>query len=356
MNFISNFKFTPVNILKAALVILAGFVVITFVLTLVGSVLNPSFRMMKEGLGGVSQMPMTGVTSYDASDGYYGEVMMEEVNTFTRGGMPASLSVRNIAPIFPPQGGTTGNNAEDFEVTEYSAIIETQNRESTCSSVTSLKKFKYVIFESANESDTSCYYSFKVEHARVAEILVFVKNLDPKELSENTYTIKRQLDDFTNETEILEKKRASIDQTLKSAIDAYDEITALAIRTQDVESLAKIIDSKIQIIERLTQERININTQLDYLSRAKAEQLDRLLYTYFNVSVYENRFVDVENIKDSWKTTIKDFVNSINQSLQSATINLIALIFITLPYLIYLFVLLVGAKYGWRLAKYVWKK
>jgi hypothetical protein len=306
---------------------------------------------------------MIGGAPYDSTVDY-GGAMMEEAKMFAKGApttagdgrMTTTLSIRNISPIFPPIGGTVGNNAEDFEVTDYSAFIETRDRESTCSAINDLKKLKYVIFENASESDKNCYYSFKVEHAHANEILASIKDLDPKELSENTYTIKRQLDDFTNEVEILEKKRDSIDQTLKSALNAYDEITALAVKTENADSLARIINSKIQIIERLTQERININTQLDYLSRAKAEQIDRLEYTYFNVNVYENRFVDIEGIGDSWKTAIKDFVNSINQSLQNATINLIALVFITLPYLIYLFVLLIGAKYGWRLAKSVWKK
>jgi hypothetical protein len=106
----------------------------------------------------------------------------------------------------------------------------------------------------------------------------------------------------------------------------------------------------------LTQERININAQLERLGRAKAEQLDRLDYTYFSVNVLENKFVDWQNLKDSWKMAIKSFVSDINKVMQDITINLIAFLFFAIQYVIYLFVVLIIVKYGWKLAKYIWKK
>ena len=183
-----------------------------------------------------------------------------------------------------------------------------------------------------------------------------LKALDPKDLSENTYTIKSQIDDFTSETEILEKKLASIDATLKSALNSYDDISAVATRNQDAASLAKIIDSKFAIIERLTLERLNISAQLERYSRTKAEQLDKLEYTYFHVNVYENKFVDGENLKDSWKASIRNFVHTVNQALQDATLNVIAFLFVIIPYIIYFFILLFIVKYIWRGARYIWNK
>jgi hypothetical protein len=120
--------------------------------------------------------------------------------------------------------------------------------------------------------------------------------------------------------------------------------------------LAKIIDSKIGIIERLTQERININAELERLDRSKSEQLDRLDYTYFNVNVIENKFVDIQNLKDSWSTAVKSFVNDINKVLQDISINLVTLLFLALQYILYIFIILIIAKYGWKLVKYIWKR
>jgi hypothetical protein len=154
--------------------------------------------------------------------------------------------------------------------------------------------------------------------------------------------------------EVLQKKRASIDATLASALNAYDEVTRLATNSQNADALAKIIDSRIGIIERLTQERININEQLDRLARAKADQLDRLDYTYFSVSVQENKYIDGESLKDSWKQTLRDFVTQVNKVIQDVTVNLILLLFFIVQWALYAAIVLVVVKYGWKFGKHIW--
>jgi hypothetical protein len=61
-------------------------------------------------------------------------------------------------------------------------------------------------------------------------------------------------------------------------------------------------------------------------------------------------------LKDSWKLAIKKFFRDINKIAQDISINLLTVILLAIQYLIYLFLLLIGAKYFWRLAKYIWKK
>lgn len=365
MESISSFlkNLTPVMFLK-----IAGFVVLAiFVLSLGASFLK--------NVGSIGSMPMQyfGSMGFDGAMSTQSYPMMAEEayrGGMTKGGemdmmavgAPAMLSTRNIAsdssimPIPPIFGGTTGSTAEDFEVTDYNAYIETSTIDDTCGAVSGLKGLPYVIFESANESTRNCNYSFKVEHAHVGEILAKIEALDPKSLSENTYTIKRQLDDFTSETEILEKKRASIDETLETALEAYDDITALATKTQDAESLARIITSKVSLIERLTQERININQQLDYISRAKEDQLDRLKYTYFYVNVSEKKYLDGEAIADAWYAALQGFVGDVNKALMNLSIYLVKFVLELGILLLYLFIVLIVAKYVWRFGVKIWKQ
>lgn len=269
-------------------------------------------------------------------------------------GAPTLLSERNILPSVP--GYVPGTDSEQFEVRDYNALIETRNREKDCAVVADLKAREDVIFESASEYDKGCNYFFKVTSVSANEILDIIRNLDPKELSENTYTIKRQIEDYTSTEDILKNKLATIDETLATAIASYDSIAALATRTLDAEALARIIDSKLQMVERLTQERINITEQLDYVSRAKAEQLDRLDYVFFSVNIVENKYLDSEQIKDSWKLAVKEFFEDINMTLQEVTVGLVALLFAVAQYVLYAFIVLMLAKYGWRVGKAMWKK
>src|SRR3989339_110272 len=342
MNFLEKYNLKTSTILKIAGLAIVAIIVIVFAFTLISASLKSlSGNQTSTGL-------FKGIPAYDSA-------MTESA------GVSMGLSARNVASapgkILPPSPEvTTGDNAEEFEVTEYNANIETRQLDQTCAVVTGLKGKDYVIFESASEYDQGCNYVFKVKKANVAEILGVIKGLNPKDLAENTFTIKALVEDFTSEIQILQKKLASVDETLKKAISAYDEVGALATRIQNVEVLTKIINNKIDIIERLTQERININAQLEQIARAKAQQLDRLEYTYFRVNILEDKFIDGENLADSWKAAVKEFVTNINKVIQDITVNLIAFLFVMLQYIIYLFILLFVVKYGWKLIKYIWKK
>jgi len=352
-DFLKNIDLSPRNVMKFAGFALAGVILLTLVLAF----FKTSFdSFSKGGFGG----GMPGIPAMTEESAYYGGIAYDSAGSSYYGEadmMMQSLSTRNVSSIYPPSpGNTVGGDAEEYEVTEYSATIETRDLEGTCSAVEELKAFDYVVFESANMYDRGCNYSFKVEHAHVEEVLAAIEALDPKDLSENIFTIKRQIDDFTSEQDILTRKLVSIDETLRSATKAYDDLTVLATRAQNVESLAKILDSRLSLIERLTQERVNINAQLERLARAKEQQLDRLVYTYFNVSVYENKFVDGENIKDSWKQAVREFVMNTNKVIQDITVNLFGLLFLVLQFAIYALIVLVVAKYGWKVAKYIWEK
>jgi|GEM_PF-362111 len=361
MHFFREMKWTPLNIVKATAVAVAVVLFASFVFSFVkNSFDSVTFGKRGEMAGVVGQAAYYGgdvdyAVSEDAYYGYSGG-----------GGMGAGLSARNVAisnispsfapvpPTMPGSGYSMGNTAEQYEVTEYSASYETQDKADTCGQLAGLKSYSYVVFESANDHDRGCDYRFKVEHTRVQDVLNFLKDLGPKDLNENTYTIKDLVDDYTSETEVLDSKRNAIDQTLEEAIAAYDEITALATSNQDAESLARIIDSKIQLIERLTQQKIEINSQLDRIARAKAEQLDRLAYTYFNVSAYENRYVDGEDLTDSWKNAVRATIADVNEALQATTLGLIALLFIAIQWIIYGLIVLFIARHVWNWVRRIW--
>ncbi|MFA5021741.1 MAG: hypothetical protein WC508_01525 [Patescibacteria group bacterium] len=346
--FLKKMDLKPITILKIAGVILLVIILLAATFRLLGS----SFNSL------IGRSDIKGISVFDSSKDYALEQIAESKPAAygTSGGV--NLSVRNVvaSPKMVVGQPTVGDEAEEFEVTEYNSLIKTRQLKKDCAVFIDLKAKDYVIFENATQSEKNCYYTFKVKNVQAEEILGVIKSLNPKDLSQNTYTIKKLVDDYTGQLEILEKKKQSINETLDSAIKSYDEITALATRTQDAASLAKIIDSKINIIERLTQERINVNEQIDLLSRSKSEQLDRLEYTYFYVSLIEDKYVDLISLKESWQAAIKEFVRDINRVAQDITVNLVVVLFYLLQYAIYFFIALIVVKYGWQLAKYIWKK
>ncbi len=353
---LKKFGLTPPQALKYTGVAAAVIVLLVFVSSLRGPIptpgtlmaIAPGVPMMQGGVGGGFAAEEIVYDSYaDYDEGYAGNVAY---------GKGTRLSMSNAASSMPrPMPyGSIGEDGEDFEVTQYYASFETHKKERVCDALVALKVRPEVIFESSNLHDAGCDFTFKVARPAVAEVLETLKGWRPREINENTHTIQKEVNDFTSEQEILEKKLIAIDETLESSLAAYEDITALATKTENADALTRIIDSRVGIIERLTQERISISAQLDRLSRAKASELDKLIYTYFSVTVYENRFLDPEHIKDSWKEALRLFVFNVNATIQDLTIGLLSSLFVLLQYLVYIAILLVVAKFGWRYAKQFW--
>jgi hypothetical protein len=335
----------PKQVVKIVVLVVVGILILSVALSLMGK----SFNSVRTVLNtrGVAESPAL----------YYAdEFSMGKASDGTGGALSPSMS-DDVSIIVPPRGGyIEGNDAEDFEVTEYNASIETNDLAYTCAVLFNLKARSYVVFENAYEYDRGCSYTFKVAQEEVWEVLELIEGLDPKELSENSYTIKRQIENVVSEVEILEKKLASIQETLDIAVDAYDEITTIAIRSGNADNLAKIIEGRIQIIERLTNERLNVASQLDRYQKEKLRQLDRLGYTNFTVTVFENVYFDKERLIDSWKSALRTFVFDVNRIFQGITINFLTLLLSLLQWILYLLVLLFVAKYGWHFARNIWRR
>ena len=294
---------------------------------------------------------------YAASDNSLSVLSQMPLPTAESGGEISGLfSFRNAASLADDDGGGAGGTAENYETAEYHIDYESRDLKKTCNAIGGLKPRSEVVFENAVESDKYCRYTFKVQRARVEEILGFLKGLNPKDVTENIYTIQERLEDYTGQIDILEKKLAVIDDTLNRANAAYDEVSGLATEQNDAETLSKVINNKINTIKQLTQERLNTAAQLEQLRRSKSLQADKLDYTYFNVYARDNSYVDWQNIKDSWQAAVKNAIGGLNRIAQSVSVNLAVFLLEILQYAIYGAVLLIAARYFWKAAKAIWKK
>ena len=326
MKFSKKFKAKVVKFIKVAGLVLASIFIVSLVLNILASVFS-----------GMSFDTTSEVPSYGI-----------EESAYTSSGQTLSR--------YSSGSKTTGDDAEEFEVTEYNISFKTNHLYDMRDKVSALKSRDDVIFESAEEYEKSGYYVFKVKNDSASEILAIIEELNPTTVNQNIYTIKSLIDSYTNKVDILENKLSTIEEALSDAISAYDDIAEIAITAQDVENLTKIIDSKVELIKNLSQERIDISGKIDEIEISRAVQLDRLNYTYFNINVIEDKLINIQDLKDSWKIAAKSFISDANGVIQGITINLIAFLFIILQFAVYWFVILIGVKYGWRLTKHIWKK
>jgi hypothetical protein len=337
MEFLKAHPLTPRRVLIIASVVLGALIILSL-----------AQNMLTEfGRGGVSfdsreesmSIGAPGALPYHGDDADYGY----------------NLSVRNALPIMPPvDGGYASGDSEAYEVKNYSARIETDDLAGDCATVAALKSRTAVVFENTNTYERGCSFTFKVEKSSVDSVLDVLRSLEPKELNEHVYTIKREVDDYTSEIDILTKKLASLDQAYTEALAAYTSISDMATRNGDVENLAKIIESKLTLIERLTQARLQAAADLERMERAKAESLDRLVYTHFTVSIEERVYVDGDAIRDSWKYAVETAFRDANRLVQDATVGLIIFVITVMKFMLYAAIVLFVVRFGWGVVRKTW--
>lgn len=333
-----NFDWSFKSIAKIIGILIGGIITLVIVIALVGLAIDTIFNR------GYQNNYNTGMMMPESA--YYGD---------------SSDSIRSLSQkiVVPPEPGNdyaTGETAEAFEIKEYSADIRTNTLDSDCKQITELKKLDYVIFENSNQGKKNCNFSFKAKRENENEIIAIINALNPDSLNANIYTIKKIIDDFDSELDILQKKLASVEKTLADAQSAYDELSLLATKKEDIESLTKIIDSKLNLIEKLTQQRIEIRTEIDRFNKSKAEQLDRLQYVYFNVNIWEDLIIDFEQIKENWKSAIQNFFFNLNQLSQNISIHLVEYTLNLIVGTFYLIISFLVLKTVWFITKKIWKR
>ena len=329
--------------------IIGSLLVVMIVLALGVSMFNGLSNNAYRLTGGI--MP----SSFGEAEGVYNN-LSDSVSKSVYNYDVAEMNQAVRLPTTDVQGYETGNDAEAMEITEHSGTINSNNLQETCSTLFDLKKYPYVIFEDSSIEDTSCYAIFKVENDYANDVLGLIKDLDPTNLISKTHTVKATIEHYTTEVEILENKLAMVETILAEGQESYDELRLQVDNVKDINGLANIINNKIALIERLTNERFNIKQRIDSYNTTKAEYLDKLDYTFFRINVYEDIVVDFQRIKDSWESKLENFIWEFNSILQEGTFDIVNFLMKALVMLLYLFFMLIIVKFGWKSAKYIWKR
>lgn len=337
MNIFKNFDWSFKSIAKVIGMVILGIIALTVVISLISFSVKTIF----------------GTASYKNYNEY--DYVMEKGAVGYDMARTSSMMPQIAMPPIPEPEYTTGKDAEEYEVKEYYGTIKTRKLDDTCAVISDLKIRKDVIFESSDKNKESCSYRFKVEKEITNEIVEIIEKLKPENFNASVQTIKGTIERYDDELDILNKKLTSIEETLEMAQSSYDEISRLATRQQDAETLAKIIDSKLNLIEKLSNERLNVKERIDRFNQNKADQLDRLNYTFFNINIYKDLIFDWKEIKDSWKYETKQLVRNVNEVFQGISLHLATYLVRFVQVVIYIFISLFLLKFVWIGIKRVWK-
>lgn len=263
---------------------------------------------------------------------------------------------RSYAPSPSYSGVSIKSEAEKYELSSYTASIKTRTIDEDCAKIQSLKSDTSVIFLYATTGKTYCNFSFKVEKAGVQKVLDTIQSMDPDALSENVRTIAQTLTNYERRKQTLENQVISIDKTLNDAIRSYEELSSLAVKSKDAQSLAIAINNKIDIIDRLVSKKLSIEEQLQAISNTSSDDMKETLFAHFSVSLTEDTYIDTEAILTSWKYETKKLLSQINNSLQDLTLGFFSVLLTLLKYTLYFLVLVAFLKYVKRAVLWIWNR
>ncbi len=352
IEFVKNFDWSLKSMIKLVTLAFVGILVLAIAIAILGNVLRFVFNDDDhDRRDGVFSAPMHAMQGIANNFVYEYEDDME----YTGGLMAKSLGRGMVAQTSMLANETVNEDTEDYEKISYNAEIERYEIETVCDKLESLKPLDYVVFKNAGRSDKRCSYRFSVESEREAEVADIIRALDPKEFNISIDTREPAVSGNVFEVEILQERLDAIQVSLEQAESAYDEAISLATRKGNVEGLSTLINGKLNLIERLNNQKRSTAQQLVRIVRSGERTISETEYAHFNVQVSKKQIVDWKQIASSWRYEVNNFVTNVNQILQKLIFGLPLFILVVVKVLVYLFVVVTFARLAWSLAKRIWK-
>jgi hypothetical protein len=338
---------------------LVGLLLLSLTFAVLGSVMR--FALMGTSLGDMSLAPqMMRTTAYNEGYGGMGggvaEMAYDSMDMMV-GKMASTIAVPGIAPM-PPMGLVNGSrNAEKFERTEYSAQFSTRAFASTCDAIEGLKPRDYVLFDNAQRSSYSCWYSFRVEADRADEVLAVIKDLHPDEIATSVHTVAQAIEDTTDRIAALKRQRAAVEETLAEAERAYDDAIR-ASKGAGIVGLGSLVTEKLSTVERLTNTKLSLDEQIRAYEAGGTQQLDDTAYTHFAVTVSKVSIIDWKALGESWRAALQNMVRDISSILSSILLMVPVLILKAVWFMVVALVtiaaLAVFARIAWAIVTQAW--
>lgn len=361
--YIKNFDWSVGSIMKVFGIGMLALVALTVGFTILGallsfgqrtiSMINPSYgEPSYSSMRGISapSMMMQKVANFAPMGG--GTMMAEEsygVSADMAIGMPSMMPI-------PQVNGS--RNAELYQRAGYSASYETRKFKETCTAIEDLKPLSYVLFDSANNGERYCSYSFRVEKENTDEIIAKLKALNPKDWNVSVESVAQGIENTSDRVDILKRRLASIEATLDEAEAAFARLSALATQNARVTDLTNIITQKLSMVERLTNEKLSLEEQIRQYSGGKDDQIEQTTYSHFSVSVSKWNAIDWQSLKDTWNYKIQETLRSMSDTLASIILTIPALIltfiWYGLVFALSILAITLFAKYMLKAIKTIW--
>ncbi len=352
----------PANLIKKlprALVYLVmgtlGLVAVLVVLTTVanyfdaqmgGVATNSNYRIDSDGEMSVGAMPAV-------APGY--GVTMEEsyrddaVSVRSASGMGGSM----MPPIYPMPDYTPG--LEDYETTSHYVRARTTDFDAACALLGQLKQDDAIHFSALSNGLNDCSSTFYVPKDRVDGVLNQFRAISGVDINSDTSSVTRVKENITSRTDIVRQQLADTEATLTEVTTQYEEIVALAYQKGDASGLNRAVAGKFELLDQLQQRRLGLASELQQLLQASADLDGRIDKATFSVSFTRAYPIVINEQSQQWEEAWKYLKHQATQTLIGLTLYLGVFALRALQFIFYGLILVVLARYLYKVVRVLWK-
>ena len=251
---------------------------------------------------------------------------------------------------------STPVQSRDYDVKTYSVTIDSDEVKKDCQNIlaslgaTSIKK------ESVSIGERSCTFSIKVRKGNEQDFISFLKAFDIKDMNNNISNIIKTYTSLTQKIEETKKRLAEVEVLLETSKSSYDELwnsmKNAPLKPESIDALNRIILNKSELISKFSQQRAELKDTITMYEKQKAEGDEDIGYVGFSIFVRENVLIDFSSMKSVWRSDMRSFLLTMNETIRDITINLLSFILKTISVAIYvvivLFAIVFSVKLAWR--------
>ncbi|MDD2487589.1 MAG: hypothetical protein PHS92_04420 [Candidatus Gracilibacteria bacterium] len=264
-----------------------------------------------------------------------------------------TMGYDSVSPQSSDAGLMNSNvGVQNTEIKSYSANIDSANVEKDCNSLVATSRAKNLKIDNIGQSKHSCNLTLRTEKGKEQEFIDILKKFNLTNLNTNISNIAKNYTNISDKIDTLKKRIKEIDTQLEMTKSSYDELwNALKNKGQsaeNIDSLNKIIQNKMDFISRFSKEKETLADQISMLEKQKNEYNEQIKYVSFYVYFNEKIIFDMETIKNSWYYDYKEFIATTDETVRNLTVNLGSYLLKTINVTIYivigLFFILLGGK------------
>jgi len=259
-----------------------------------------------------------------------------------------------IPPTVPTTGGYT-QNLEQYETTDYQVSGRVKAFELFCDNLETLKADDRYDFRTLQSSLNNCRATFFTEERYAADVLTQFQQNEGVQTSRMTESVTRHREQIQSRSNIIQQQLNSVTSTLIEAEQAYNEIAAFARAERDTETYSEAITEKLRQVDQLTQRKISLTSQLDALAQQAADLNERIGVVQISVNVSRSYTLNPDKVAREWEQAWELLTDTWTNFGIWLTVYLGIFLLFVAQWSLYVIILLVLARFGYKLARRIWK-